>query len=170
MDRDHATTMGRDREGDNDGGGGGGRDNTTQAGMTLHPRRGDNEDEDGHHHHRTPNCCREQLLVGWKWAATTMGRGERDNDEGTMTTIATGTTAAASRPPPHVLRRGGIFSFFGFNQSPPHLCEGGGFFDVYNCSTPLRKTQGRSMYYLTKLYRPSRLCGKKLFMFCRYRT
>jgi hypothetical protein len=62
-------------------------------------------------------CC-ELLLVEWKQAAMTTGRGSGSTKGTLMATIARqqrqqdGVTAAASRPPPHILREGGFF-FFG---------------------------------------------------------
>ena len=41
---------------------------TGMMGMTSTPPHDNHngEDDDSHHHHSTPNCCHEQLLMGWK--------------------------------------------------------------------------------------------------------
>jgi hypothetical protein len=132
-DSDSDNKSGRDTNADRDD-----RDHPAPSTARQPRRRGDDEDDGGHHHLSIPNSRREQRGRGhwgegtsaatagqWtrtapphpatsdcSWGVETSsddGEREWDNREGTA--MATGMMAATSRPPPHVLRGGGGFSF-----------------------------------------------------------
>ena len=45
--------------------------------MTMTTRAGRQGGPEDHHHDSTPNCCHEQLLMGWKQGAMRMGMTRR---------------------------------------------------------------------------------------------